>query len=180
PKLLISIEDNSGVDFFSENFALKLDGLNANPDEYVLSFDPHHPGLARIAYAPPLTQGEHLLTVSVMDVNANSTIQHNRFFIAEHFGIDFVANHPNPFYTETTIAFQISDLATRVQLDIYTVAGRHLRSFEFADITGYQEVEWDGADDAGNPVANGVYYLKFVAVRDDQRIERIEKMAKLE
>ena len=70
-------------------------------------------------------------------------------------------------------------MASRVDLDIYTVSGRLIRSFEFTDIAGYNEVDWDGADSDGNAIANGVYYLKFSARKGDEKIERIERLAKL-
>ena len=47
------------------------------------------------------------------------------------------------------------------------------------DITGYNEVDWDGVDAFGSEIANGVYYLKFIARQGDKKIERIEKLAKL-
>jgi flagellar hook assembly protein FlgD len=59
------------------------------------------------------------------------------------------------------------------------VAGRLIRELKYFDEVGYVEHEWDGTDEAGVEVANGVYYLRFVARRGDERIERIEKMARL-
>lgn len=180
PTFLISMEDNSGIDVSSEALKLKLDGVEVPPSDYALSFDSQNPRVARLSFMPDVNRSEHELSVAVTDLNANSASRTVRFRIAEKFDVQFVANHPNPFVTETTLAFLIDDLASKVKLDIYTVSGRHVRSFEFTDITGYHEVDWDGADQQGDPVANGVYYLKFVAVKENQRIERIEKLAKLE
>jgi flagellar hook assembly protein FlgD len=96
------------------------------------------------------------------------------------FGLTSLANHPNPFQAETTIAFTLTETANEVKLMIYTVSGRLVRTFTLQGVTGYVEMDWDGADEDGNQVANGVYYLKFIAQNGDQRIERIEKIARLQ
>ena len=53
----------------------------------------------------------------------------------------------------------------KVTLKIYTVSGKLIRSFEgyhmaFAD---YHEIIWDGKDDWGEEVANGVYFFQLKA-----------------
>ena len=179
PTFLISLEDAGGVDVTPEALIVTLDGAQVAPADFTLSFDPQNPRLARLSFSPTVSR-DHELRVSVADLHGNSTARTVRFRVAQEFGVEFVANHPNPFLTETTVAFIVNDLASKVKLDIYTVSGRHVRAFEFADITGYHEVDWFGEDERGEPVANGVYYLKFVAVQDSKRIEKIVKMAKLQ
>ncbi|MDZ7316664.1 MAG: C25 family cysteine peptidase, partial [candidate division KSB1 bacterium] len=180
PQFVVSLSDESGVDVTPERLQISLDGRLLSPAEYALNFDAKEPRFAHLSFKTDFDGGEHEILVSAGDFNANRASRTVRFRIAEEFGVRFVANHPNPFLDETVIAFYIDDVANKVKLDIYTVSGRHIRGFEMVDVSGYQEVVWDGMDKEGEPIANGVYYLKFTAVRDDRRIERIEKMAKLE
>jgi len=51
---------------------------------------------------------------------------------------------------------------------IYSLAGRLVRDLGFrpADF-GYNDVEWDGRDDDGNPPANGVYLFVLTAQVDE-------------
>lgn len=179
PTFLISLEDSSGIDVSPASLNILLDGQPLYEADYVMTLDPKHSSKVQITLTPELFTGEHDLKVQVQDWNGNAASQEVSFIIGEEFGVEFIANHPNPFPRETTIAFTIRDMASEVNLDIYTVSGRLIRSFDFTDITGYNEVEWDGADRDGNEIANGVYYLKFVARKNDERIERIEKLAKL-
>jgi hypothetical protein len=69
---------------------------------------------------------------------------------------------PNPFRESTTLSFDLAD-AGRVELTLYSVDGRHVRTVtnEFRAPGHYAEV-WDGRDDSGRGVAPGVYYARFV------------------
>ena len=73
-------------------------------------------------------------------------------------------NVPNPFNPTTTIRF---DLARdgRVQLRIYDVAGRHVRTLLDEGMTaGAGKLAiWNGLDDTGNHVSSGVYFYRFEA-----------------
>lgn len=179
PTFTIAVEDAGGIDVSPEHLTLSVDGTPLQQTDYVIVYDPQKSGDVKITYNSDIDRDEHQLQVDVRDVNGNAASQQVRFRIAEEFGLDFVANHPNPFEHETTLAFQISDMASSVKLNIYTVSGRLIRTFEFADISGYNEVDWDGADSDGSEIANGVYYLKFTARKGDKKIERIERLAKL-
>ena len=63
---------------------------------------------------------------------------------------------PNPFGRQTTIRLG-RPRAASAELGIYSVDGRLIRALP---ATG-EEVIWDGADDAGNPVGRGVYYCRL-------------------
>jgi len=175
----ISVEDNMGLALTPDNIIMTLDDTPISEDDYELSFDPNEPGFALITFSPDILNGDHKLDIQVSDINANKADKSTRFRIAEEFAVEFVANHPNPFPQETTVVFQISDMAEKVDLDIYSVSGRHIRSYELYDVTGYHEIDWDGRDSDGHEIANGVYYLKFRAKSENETIERIERMARL-
>jgi flagellar hook assembly protein FlgD len=49
-----------------------------------------------------------------------------------------------------------------VQLDVYDVAGRHVRTLVRRTVTvGEHRVTWNGRDDAGRAVASGVYLVRL-------------------
>jgi photosystem II stability/assembly factor-like uncharacterized protein len=51
--------------------------------------------------------------------------------------------------------------ASRVELAVYDAAGRAVRRFPMRQLpAGSHEIRWDGRDDAGHPVASGVYFLR--------------------
>ena len=77
-------------------------------------------------------------------------------------------NYPNPFNPETWIPYQLAEAAD-VSLKIYDIGGHLIRTISvgFKPIGYYltqeQAVHWDGRNEAGEPVASGVYFLKFAA-----------------
>jgi hypothetical protein len=72
-------------------------------------------------------------------------------------------NYPNPFNPQTTIAFSLKS-SIDVNLNIYDVAGRRVRELiNEQKVAGAYKVNWDGRNDAGSPVASGVYFYRIVA-----------------
>ena len=72
-------------------------------------------------------------------------------------------NYPNPFNPSTTIRFDLPE-ASRVQLIIYDAMGREVRTLLWGEQSaGYQSVNWDGADDRGQPVSSGIYLYRLQA-----------------
>ena len=72
---------------------------------------------------------------------------------------------PNPFVATTTVAFSLAQPApTRVL--VYDVAGRRVRTlFDGPLQAGRHQVAWDGQDDQGHRVAEGVYILRLDSAR---------------
>jgi len=72
-------------------------------------------------------------------------------------------NHPNPFNPLTTIPF---NLAARqaVELAVFDAGGRRVATLLNTELDpGPHEVDWDGTDDRGRPVASGVYFYRLTA-----------------
>ncbi|RMF57163.1 MAG: T9SS C-terminal target domain-containing protein, partial [Calditrichaeota bacterium] len=79
-------------------------------------------------------------------------------------------NYPNPFNPVTSIHFLIPHTTLRasgadnVQLLIYDLLGRKVKTLLNTVLpAGEHTVQWDGTDDAGQPVGSGIYLyqLKF-------------------
>jgi parallel beta-helix repeat protein len=80
-------------------------------------------------------------------------------------GIALIPPRPNPFKSETQVAFRI-DTTQHVSMCVYDAAGRKVRSlFEGARGPGMHSVDWDGRSDDGRPVSTGVYLLRLSAGR---------------
>ncbi len=81
--------------------------------------------------------------------------------------------YPNPFNPTTTISFDLPELLD-VRLTIYDVKGREvltLRSEE--QLAGQYQVQWNGANESGNPVSTGVYFAHLQAGSFSQTIKMV-------
>ena len=83
------------------------------------------------------------------------------------------AAQPNPFNPSTTLRFTL-DAPRRVSLAIYDLAGRRVRLLldGAARPAGESALRFDGRDDAGTPLASGVYLAQLVAEgeRESQKL----------
>ena len=87
-------------------------------------------------------------------------------------------NYPNPFSTITQFAFEVT-LPADVKLDVYTLGGRRIKSFDEPSISpGYHTIDWDGMDAFGGQIANGVYLYRLKAVGDKTTETYIGRCAK--
>ena len=77
-------------------------------------------------------------------------------------------NHPNPFNPETDISFRLAE-QTRASLVIYNILGEKVKTLVDREMAaGNHTVHWDGKDEAGNPVASGIYFYRLKAKSFDQ------------
>jgi hypothetical protein len=72
-------------------------------------------------------------------------------------------NYPNPFNPATTIKYQLPE-ATDVRLEIFNVVGQVVRTL-IADPqnAGRYTVQWDAANDSGQPLSSGIYFYRLQA-----------------
>ena len=69
---------------------------------------------------------------------------------------------PNPFHKQTIIRFQIQRMPSKINLSVYNLAGKSVKNLFTGYLTpGEYEVAWDTRDESGNPVVNGVYFLRL-------------------
>ena len=72
-------------------------------------------------------------------------------------------NYPNPFNTETEIVYQLSK-DKYITLSIYNLLGNKIQTLiSCKQRAGRYAVNWDGRDQAGQPVASGMYLYRIVA-----------------
>jgi hypothetical protein len=71
-------------------------------------------------------------------------------------------NYPNPFNPRTHISYQLPQNG-HVTLAVYNVMGQRVRELlDWEQTAGEHVVTWDGLDDAGRPVASGIYFYQLV------------------
>jgi flagellar hook assembly protein FlgD len=75
----------------------------------------------------------------------------------------FSPARPNPFSNTTEVAFAVPAPGVDVDLRIYDVSGRLVRTLaEGRHAPGVYRLVWDGLDGSGRRVASGVYFSRVV------------------
>lgn len=71
---------------------------------------------------------------------------------------------PNPTASGSAIAFRLGEGSAGVALQVFDVAGRRVRHLEAAQYpAGEHQIWWDGRNDRGAPVENGMYFARVLA-----------------
>lgn len=136
---------------------------------------------ATVIFKPQLPAGidsVYQLTIFARDEAANIAESaegyHISFRVPGQTGIPSLYPYPNPMSDRTVFAFQLNAPSTgqidRLRISIYTLSGRPVRMIDVLgdDASsavgglriGWNKIEWDGRDQDGNRLANGVYLYK--------------------
>jgi hypothetical protein len=88
-------------------------------------------------------------------------------------------NYPNPFNPETNISYALP-VGGYVKLNVYSTTGQLVKKLvgEFKD-AGYYIVKWNGQDEQGRTVSNGVYVYKIEFQSDNSHLEQIKRAVML-
>lgn len=72
--------------------------------------------------------------------------------------------YPNPFSTQVVIPFITSQPSENIQIILVDVMGKQVRSLLNETVEpGYHEATWEGSDDFGSRVPQGVYMYRFTS-----------------
>ncbi len=187
--LLLSIFDEHGINITGElghGITLVIDQDYQHRLDLTKNFE-YDLGSFRIGtlsyQLPNLPQGEHVLGIKAWDNANNSSLVSVRVQVGAptEFELAEVMNYPNPFSKQTSFYYRLCSSADRVRIEIFTLAGRLIKTVPNA--SGKAGINfsatWDGKDQDGDLVANGVYIYKVVAEkRINGQLRRNEALGK--
>ncbi|HET9234700.1 MAG TPA: C25 family cysteine peptidase [Candidatus Eisenbacteria bacterium] len=178
----VTLEDPSGINltrlFEFRSILLKVtdrQGLEQLREDLTEAFaydvGSHTRGVLQFR-VPDLAPGAYTFTVSATD-NFNNRSQTEASAEVGNADTQIVFEgtplaYPNPFDPDgepTKLLFSLNRSAD-VSIRVYTVSGRLVRRAELSAAAGPNAYSWDGRDEAGDPVANGVYLFRVQAERD--------------
>ncbi len=174
PLIEANIEDRSRKGISLNGVSLILDGVNVALNQSNLEIQTGH-----LSYQSEksLNQGQHSIELRVKDNTSNGPAVKTLSFAVEGLRIRDVLNYPNPFQRETTFTYILTDYADEVKIKIYTLTGKLIKVIENAPhALNFNSEPWDGLDQDGDPLANGVYLYKIIAKQADKVDEKIEKI----
>lgn len=176
PKILVKCSDDYGMNVTGASIGHDLTAvLDGNVLETLIlnEFYESELGDARRGQAiyplRNLSNGRHTLSVKGWDVANNSGEGYTEFVVAEDgkAALAHVLNYPNPFTTNTYFQFEhnMAGQVLDVQVSIFSVSGRLVKTIQQTVINndGYRvanDIQWDGRDEFGDPLARGVYLYR--------------------
>ncbi len=160
-------------------------------DNDTLRFTPAAGGsdnTATIDFYPAFTnqynqQGdEYQLIVTGKDRSGNKAGNQYRisFTVISKPMISNLLNYPNPFTTSTAFVFTItgSEIPENMKIQILTVTGKIVREITKEELgplhigRNITDFKWDGTDQFGQRLANGVYLYRFVTTLNGKRMDK--------
>ena len=161
--------------FFINNDTLKFTGAGSapNPDN-----------TATIDFTPQFKQdGDYELIVTGKDRSGNTAgnLEYKvGFQVINKPMISNMLNYPNPFTTATAFVFTItgSEVPQNIKIQILTVTGKTVREITKDELgtlhvgRNITDFKWDGTDQYGQKLANGIYLYRVVANLNGRSLDK--------
>jgi hypothetical protein len=192
PVVVITLEDNSPLPIDSTYFTIVHTYNNIpkvlrvpGPD---ITFEqtPYPNNRAVITWTPKLADGRHVLEVLAKDASGNffdSTSSRSVFNVYNNPDLLQVYNYPNPFSDNTNFTFELRGIIPpeEFKIKIFTVAGRLIKELSPSSPLqiGFNKIYWDGKDQDGDEIANGLYFYKIISKHGDEVKTVTQKLAKV-
>jgi hypothetical protein len=136
----------------------------------------------KLNYTPTLSDGTYELTVQAKDRSGNASGANSYlidFQVISKPMISNVLNYPNPFSTSTRFVFTLTgnQVPTLFTIQIMTITGRVVKEITQDQIgplhigRNITEYAWDGTDQFGDKLANGIYLYRIITSLDGQAID---------
>jgi len=111
------------------------------------------PELLNVVCGYPDADNPVAVSTSAVGIDGNETIP-------DEFALN--QNYPNPFNPSTQISFDVPQGGEHIMLNIYNILGQNVSTLVNGVINpGTYTMEWNATDEAGNPVASGIYFYEL-------------------
>ena len=111
------------------------------------------PELLNVVCGYPDADNPVAVSTSAMGIDGNETIP-------DEFALN--QNYPNPFNPSTQISFDVPQGGEHIMLNIYNILGQNVSILVNGVMNpGTYTMEWNATDEAGNPVASGIYFYEL-------------------
>ena len=189
PIVIISVKDTDTLPVDTSKFIISFDGnpFNFSGTDIMFTEIPYPNAHTEIRWTPVLADGKHTISFIVRGPSGNysDSLAHTlEFYTSNQTDIQNVFNYPNPFNDNTNFTFQLTgaNIPEKFTIKIFTVAGRLIKNIIVpqSDLQiGFNKIYWDGRDEDGSLLANGVYFYKIIIKNNGNVKSVIQKFAKI-
>lgn len=175
PVLLAVIRDQSSINTVGNGIGHDIiavmddntEELKVLNDYYQADLNTFQSGLVTYPYFN-LPEGEHQISLKVWDAFNNSSEATIHFVVtrSDDMVLKDPLNYPNPFSDRTWFTYELNNHSEnmRVEIRIFNTFGQMVRTIaREVDADGYrpEPIEWDGRDQYGNFVRQGLYIYRI-------------------
>ncbi len=167
----------------------------ASPEITFIPANTTNNNIAKIEYNPTFTiDGEYELKIKAKDAAGNLAGKFDyvvKFNVITKSSISNLLTYPNPFSTSTSFVYTLtgSKSPANYKIQIMTISGKIVREITDVEMgplrigTHKTDFQWNGTDEYGDKLANGVYLYRFVVQNDsgeamEQRATSMDKYFK--
>ncbi len=189
PEILITLKDDSPLPLDTSLFTIIYNNvpLSFNRADVQYTYSPYPNSEAIIRWTPVLKDGRHTLEVLAKDASGNffdTTSSRTVFYVYNQPNLLYVYNYPNPFKNDTYFTFELrgSIVPDEFLIKVYTVAGRLIKEISVPSSAmniGFNRIFWDGRDEDGDEISNGIYFYKIISRLNDETKIITQKLAKV-
>lgn len=197
--LLVKLFDENGINISGSGIGHEITAYLDNSNEpiilnefYTASVEGYTQGMVEYPFKN-LSPGIHSITVKAWDTHNNSSEATLEFMVANQENLELmnVLNYPNPFSTRTNFQFDHNRAGDDIEvlIQIYSISGKLVKTIH-ADFYMCKshipetegELTWDGRDDFGDRIGNGVYVYKVEvrSLRDGSKSQKYQKLVILD
>ncbi len=175
---ILPIVDTTAVDIFLND--TRLNYVNNSHLNY--NFSPTNPKFV-INYNPHLSDGNYELKVTARNMynSEMEAVEYSKtFVVSSKTELLNVYNYPNPFSDETYFTFKLTQIPDELRIKIFTLAGRMIKEItkNSSELNyDFNRIHWDGRDEDGDLIANGVYIYKVILKKGSEIITATQKLA---
>lgn len=197
PNILIKLKDESKWFLIDDPSTLKVQVKFPDGTIYPYNFGtdtlqfiaaeqkvPNNDNTGTAVFKPYFPEdGEYELIVSGKDMSQNNAgmMQYRvAFQVINKPMISNMLNYPNPFTTSTAFVFTLtgSEVPQNVRIQILTITGKVVREITKEELgplhigRNITEFKWDGTDQYGQKLANGVYLYRVITNLNGKSLDK--------
>ena len=140
--------------------------------------------VAEMLFTPRnLQDGVYTLRVGATDASANESGKLDyriAFEVINKTTITEILNYPNPFSTSTQFVFTLTgaEIPDEVVIQIMTITGKVVQEIDLTEVStlhigrNITDYRWDGRDQYGDLLANGVYFYRVFVKKNGDEVEK--------
>lgn len=193
PILLVKLEDDFGINLsgvsIGHDLTAELD--NDSKQRFILNefyeseLNDYRKGTVRFPLKD-LEQGRHSIKVKAWDLSNNLGEGYTEFIVTDNIeeSLTHVFNYPNPFSTSTYFQFQhnLAGTELEISINIFDLSGQLVKTINYDTIDdGFRvaDIEWDGTNNSGAAIPNGIYLYKINLTATQLGIKKESNFEKL-